>query len=310
MKKSDTSADAARYKEMVAQIARLNEELQTFIRATIETHELQEGESQNLCPNEEALAHPRCWDEMKCERTDCPAYGIKDYRCWLVAGTLCGGAPEGTFAKKHNSCISCTVYQKFTDTPLNALYENVGIVIQHLGDVTRQLRWLAINDGLTGLYNRTYLKLIRKREVATAERGSSPLSLIIFDLDGFKSVNDTYGHLAGDEMLRVFARFLQKYTRKADIIFRLGGDEFMVLMSDTEEGHRSQAEKRYLDDIAEWNQGMKETLPVPISFTLGGATASAPINFNELMAEADKVLYANKVAKKLPGHLAVIDDDA
>jgi hypothetical protein len=84
----------------------------------------------------------------------------------------------------------------------------------------------------------------------------------------------------------------------------------MVLMSDTEEGHRSQAEKRYLDDIAEWNQGMKETLPVPISFTLGGATASAPISFNELMAEADKVLYANKVAKKLPGHLAVSDDDA
>jgi diguanylate cyclase (GGDEF)-like protein len=197
------------------------------------------------------------------------------------------------------------VYREHTDTAINALYENIGIVIQHMGDVTRQLRWLAISDSLTGLYNRTYLDLVTQREVASAGRAGTPLSLIIFDLDGFKSVNDRYGHLAGDEMLRLFGQFLQQHSRTANILFRIGGDEFLLLLSDTDEGQRAQAEKRYLEALDEWNRSMGGTHPVPLSFTLGGATASAPISFNDLMEEADKVLYANKEAKRQSGNLSL-----
>jgi diguanylate cyclase (GGDEF)-like protein len=299
MSDKGTKDDAARYHEILAQIKSLNEQLQTYIHATIETHELQDSEELNLSPNRESLAKPRCWEEMRCGRTDCPAYGIEDYRCWLVAGTLCGGSPEGAFATKHASCYSCKVYRDHTDTAVNALYENVGIVIQHLGDVTRQLRWLAINDSLTGLYNRTYLDLINKREVAIAERGRTSLSLIIFDLDDFKAVNDTCGHLVGDEVLREFGRFLQKHTRKANVLFRIGGDEFLVLMGDVGEEQRLMAEKRYLEALEEWNRTTLGTNPVPLNFSLGGATACAPVNFTELMGEADRRLYEHKRAKKL-----------
>jgi diguanylate cyclase (GGDEF)-like protein len=296
--KKGQEADAPDVQELDERIRRLNEQLQAIIHATIEVHELQESGSLNLPPNEEAMGYPRCWDEMQCDRTDCPAYGIEDYRCWLVAGTLCGGVPEGTFAKKHASCYLCKVYREHTDTAINALYENIGIVIQHMGDVTRQLRWLAIVDSLTGLYNRTYLELVIKREVASARRAGTALSLIIFDLDGFKSVNDNYGHLAGDEMLRQFGQFLQKFSRKANILFRLGGDEFLLLMNDTDEGQRVQAEKRYLEAINEWNREMGGSSPVPISFSLGGATASAAISFSDLMEEADRALYATKETKR------------
>jgi len=92
---------------------------------------------------------------------------------------------------------------------------------------------LAMTDSLTGLYNRRYFIETLKNEMAQAKRANSPLSLISFDIDFFKAVNDSYGHLAGDEVLRDLGKLIKSSTREGDVACRFGGEEFMILLPDT-----------------------------------------------------------------------------
>lgn len=100
------------------------------------------------------------------------------------------------------------------------------------------LAFLALNeqatrDGLTGLYNRRYFDETLADHIEAATRYGRELSLVLFDLDRFKHINDTHGHAAGDEALRQFANLLKQTARKADIACRIGGDEFAVILPET-----------------------------------------------------------------------------
>lgn len=93
-----------------------------------------------------------------------------------------------------------------------------------------QLREKALRDGLTGLYNRHYLHETLPREITRAQRERQPLALIMIDIDHFKAVNDTHGHVAGDLALQLLAKLLQKLTRENDLVCRFGGEEFLVAL--------------------------------------------------------------------------------
>ncbi len=95
--------------------------------------------------------------------------------------------------------IKCVVY--------TTLYENTGIIVRHFVDINKQIRDFAIRDNLTGLYNRYFLNLVKEREIQNAQREDTTISIILLDLNDFKIVNNTYGHLAGDEILKSFSRF-------------------------------------------------------------------------------------------------------
>ena len=101
-----------------------------------------------------------------------------------------------------------------------------------LQKLQEQLRDQAVRDSLTGLYNRRYLDETIKRELDRAERNNLPVGIVMCDLDHFKLVNDTHGHLAGDEVLRVFAELLKKHARGSDIVCRFGGEEFVMFLPD------------------------------------------------------------------------------
>lgn len=157
---------------------------------------------------------------------------------------------------------------------------------------------LATVDSLTGLNNRRFFESQLSQALDRAFRAGAPLSLMILDIDHFKSVNDTYGHDAGDLVLKAFAQRIRSAVRSADIVCRLGGEEFVVIMLDTSLDHAR--------GIAERVRGVVESAPFPVDPTgeqkisvtssIGVAARGADARADALMRRADKALYRAKAA--------------
>jgi diguanylate cyclase (GGDEF)-like protein/PAS domain S-box-containing protein len=162
----------------------------------------------------------------------------------------------------------------------------------------RRTRHEADTDPLTGLANRRALERTLEAALSRAGARARSVGLLMVDLDGFKAVNDTHGHAAGDETLREIARRLKRSVRERDLVARLGGDEFVVVLTDL--GGRSGAVKDSMERIA-------EALSEPIAFdgasmTLGAAIGVATFptdggNAADLLAHADRGMYAAKGAR-------------
>lgn len=283
--------------EIFRQLQRVNEFIEKFIHSTLEQIEPGEDHQPEIFLNKTVMNKRRCWEIKQCEQLDCPCRTGEDYRCWLIKGTLNKGCCEGSPPRKYGTCYDCEVFKQYIDTPLDALYENVNILIKHLISKIKMERELAIKDGLTGLYNRNFLNMIEKEDILRLNDRSFPLSIIIFDLDKLKSVNDTYGHIMGDKMLKQLSEFLRKHKREPDLLFRLGGDEFMLMMSGVDKKKRVLTEKRLIGLIDGWNKKRKKAMPVPLSFSLGGATGFWGKNLHKIISEADKKMYMYKQSK-------------
>ena len=157
-----------------------------------------------------------------------------------------------------------------------------------------ELREQSTHDALTGLYNRHFLEEFFERELLLAERAGHPVSVIMGDLDHFKAVNDRHGHLAGDEVLRVFGNLMKHNARASDIICRYGGEEFLlVLPGMTEEGAVERAEKlRRAMAATPVSHGASQ-----ITVTASFGVATFPFHgrtTDELIAAADSALYSAK----------------
>jgi len=155
---------------------------------------------------------------------------------------------------------------------------------------------LAVTDGLTGLYNRRYMEGHLATLVAESAPRGKPLSLMTLDIDYFKSINDTYGHDAGDDVLREFARRLRKTVRGIDLVARFGGEEFVVVMPETDTATAYTIAERVRERIA----GMPfpiagRTREIPVTISIGLSSLSKPGDTPEsLMKRADEALYAAK----------------
>jgi two-component system, cell cycle response regulator len=159
----------------------------------------------------------------------------------------------------------------------------------------RQMYESALRDPLTRAYNRKYLNDRLQSELAYALRHETPLSLLLFDVDHFKKVNDTYGHLGGDEVLSGLARHVLRIIRTEDVFARYGGEEFAVLSRGIAlEGTRKFAE-RLRTAIATYpfmHEGAR--ISVTISLGLAGVPEAKVSTATELLALADKALYMAK----------------
>ncbi len=127
---------------------------------------------------------------------------------------------------------------------LTSLNKELALAHEDLAQKSLELERLSQTDKLTGLYNRMKLEEILKHELERTSRTSLPFSVAMLDVDEFKSVNDTYGHHAGDEILQELARLLQRQIRSIDIVGRWGGEEFLLICPATDlDGARSLAQK-------------------------------------------------------------------
>lgn len=152
------------------------------------------------------------------------------------------------------------------------------------------------HDALTGLYNRRYLDEVLSRELILAERHGHPVSVIMADLDHFKSVNDRYGHLAGDEVLRVFGNMLKQHARGSDIYCRYGGEEFLLVLPQMSEDNAIERAEQLRSAIAASPVLYGAT---PITVTASFGVAAFPRNgrtSDELITAADSALYAAKAS--------------
>ena len=159
----------------------------------------------------------------------------------------------------------------------------------------KELERLTRHDGLTGLYNRNTFVELTRRELQRAQRQGSSTSIMLLDLDHFKRVNDTWGHPAGDAVLRHVASLVNGAIRSTDLAGRLGGEEFIILLPGTSgEAARKIAEKirlRLEVTPARW-----DTLNIAVTASIGLSNTSALENrdFDSLYNEADKALYLAK----------------
>lgn len=153
----------------------------------------------------------------------------------------------------------------------------------------------AIYDTLTGLYNRRFLQETGKKELTRAVRYGRCFSLIQIDIDDFKRINDEEGHLAGDEVLKRVATFLEETCRQSDIISRIGGDEFLILLPETS---KEEAEK-----VVERTKSLsKEKLfspqGRPIGLSCGLASWEEKLSLESLRQKADLKMYQAKNAER------------
>lgn len=172
---------------------------------------------------------------------------------------------------------------------------NQELVIAHreLKSALRQMSEKAVRDELTGLYNRHQFSETLYAQIAVAQGTGAPLGLLIIDVDHFKQVNDIYGHLAGDEILKTFSQIPENCLRKADFIARYGGEEFVALLPNTDhitlkevaERIRTFIESLVFDDIA---PGFGVTISIGATHFHAFETAE------KMMERADKALYQAK----------------
>jgi diguanylate cyclase (GGDEF)-like protein len=164
------------------------------------------------------------------------------------------------------------------------------------------LRTLAMIDPLTGLYNRRFAEQRLAAEVARSERKGHPLTVLTLDLNDFKQVNDTHGHMAGDLVLQEFAARLNKVIRGSDLAVRLGGDEFLVLLPECTVEQLELVLGRLGSLEVNWH-GHK----IPVTFSAGWKEYEMGERPEEMLERADQVLYdrkrANKKAQAAPGDI-------
>jgi len=200
-------------------------------------------------------------------------------------------APEAKFKNLLVSLVDITQRKK--------IEEEKDLLLNKLHELNKQLETLAITDGLTKLYNYRFFMENLNREFSRAKRLGQPLSLLMADIDNFKSFNDTYGHQLGDEILAKVAEILKSSRRGSDIVARYGGEEFVLLLPDTSldkamilaEKLRKKVENTFI-------RAGRQNLRVTISLGVAGLENNNLKKTQELLKMTDKALYLAKKAGK------------
>lgn len=152
----------------------------------------------------------------------------------------------------------------------------------------------AIMDPVTGVKNRSAMDNTLKRELELARRHKTPVSVLLLDIDHFKQINDRYGHLFGDQVLRMVAKSAEKTIRESDMIFRFGGEEFLILLTGTELAGAVLLAERVRESIQETRTS--EQSKMRLTASLGAAQLNGEESLDELLTRTDRALYQAKEA--------------
>jgi diguanylate cyclase (GGDEF)-like protein len=176
---------------------------------------------------------------------------------------------------------------------------NFGFLLMAIDRLRDDVADLALLDDLTGVGNRRYLVQRLTEQCATAERSGQPFALLMIDLDGFKAINDTHGHAAGDACLQHFTLMAQRGLRPGDMLARTGGDEFCIVLPSSTSREGATIARRILDVCRDDAQdGADVDIPIAVSIGVAQWTPEVGQFPDRLIAAADSALYAAKKAGK------------
>lgn len=191
--------------------------------------------------------------------------------------------------------LTLTRRQRFADQELSLLEDLLGLLVMSLRNAWRfhSMQQAALTDAATGLGNRRLLYQELEREIHRTERHGSHFSLILCDLDHFKRINDTFGHVAGDLVLQQVAQLMQQSVRSSDACFRFGGEEFAVILPQTSLRETTQVAQRL-------NQGIEQHVfdigadVIQATVSIGVTTYGAHEKAEDTIGRADQALYEAK----------------
>ncbi|MCA9525253.1 MAG: GGDEF domain-containing protein [Myxococcales bacterium] len=179
--------------------------------------------------------------------------------------------------------VGSTIYKFLSNANVEAAYHE-------------EIYRMAIYDGLTQIHNRRYFEEFTDREIIRAQRHDRPLSLLIFDVDHFKHINDGFGHLSGDHVLRTMASLVRSRVRRDELFARYAGDEFVVVLPETDSGHALEFAETLRSLVAQTEFVFDaQRLPVTISVGVGGWSREMD-SPEQLVGAADQALYRAKEA--------------
>jgi diguanylate cyclase (GGDEF)-like protein len=178
-----------------------------------------------------------------------------------------------------------------TQAALRRALEPGGIALDNAIRVQRA-EALSVTDDLTQLYNSRYLSQVLRRETKRASRSGRPLSLLFIDLDGFKSINDTHGHLCGSRALVEAAALIRQSARETDVVSRFGGDEFALILPDTGSEGAAAVGERIRDRINAHGFLAGDGLDIHLTVSVGVATLpDVAASAEGLLQAADEAMY-------------------
>ncbi|MDQ7031796.1 MAG: GGDEF domain-containing protein [Desulfonauticus sp.] len=200
----------------------------------------------------------------------------KTYGCMIVLSPKSGQLSKDQIQVLHSACNHLGLAMR------NALrFEEVKVRADH--------------DGLTGLFNRRHFDDVLRKEIKRHQRSGKKMALLLLDIDFFKKINDKYGHLAGDMVLKCIARLVQDAVRETDVVARYGGEEFVVLLPETDEERAWVLAQRIRKKIEDSYFHLKgKQIKVTVSIGITSLTPGPLTSADKIILEADKALYLAK----------------
>jgi diguanylate cyclase (GGDEF)-like protein len=208
----------------------------------------------------------------------------------LTAIVMTGFAEEFSYDEVIRSGAADFIKKPFT-------VQELLVRIKH-GQMQDHLRTLSITDELTGLSNRRGFFAFVQQQMKQARRNNERMVLFFADLDDLKAINDTFGHVSGDRALADAAQILRETCRDADILARMGGDEFAVILGNAPDSGIAALRERLGKRLAEYNARREGTFKLSLSEGFAVFDPERPVTVDELIREADTRMYEQKQAKK------------
>ena len=188
----------------------------------------------------------------------------------------------GQLQREHLQLLADKLYQK----------------VSELEKANERLRNLSLTDGLTGLNNRRGFMILATGLLKFARRAGYSSCLLYIDLDSLKYINDTFGHVAGDTAIAHFARILTETFRDSDVVGRMGGDEFVVLIIDATESDLVSMQTRLQNNVDAYNLQSESGYALSLSLGVIRADPKSTITMEELLSQADEAMYKHKQSRK------------